>query len=246
MSTHSEQQQGAYASCCVLSFERPEFLRTAIRTLVENAGVPLELIVHDDGSSMDSDVPELISELLDDGWISTLIANPPGHNQGVGEAVRRMFAVATGDLLIKIDQDLIFEPGWLRVLYGAFYESGLEEESPALGALGGFHYHHDPVDAAKMHRRTWGAWEEVEDFVGSLIAVPRGIYESFGPFPTGSAAFAEDVEFKRRLQAEGLALGLPLTDIVRNQGFGVGPSTVVTAPDTVREIHQGPVVHRDR
>lgn len=241
MTDSPKPQQGAYASCCVLSYNRPHFLKTAIATLTENAGAPLELIVHDDGSR-NEEVHRLLASWLDAGVVSSVILNPPGHNQGVGEAVRRMFAVATGDPLIKIDQDLIFKEDWLRTVHRTFYEAG-QQHGPTLGALGGFKYGYDPVNHSKMLDRDWGSWLEVRDFVGSLIAVPRVLYERFGPFPTGSDAFAEDVEFKQLLQAHGYALGLPAEDIVTNQGFGVGPSTVVTAPNTVAPIQHSPLLH---
>jgi GT2 family glycosyltransferase len=101
----------SFASVCLLSFNRPRFLRECIASM-RNAGAPFELIVHDDGSS-DESLREGLGQLLDAGVISTLILNPPGWNQGQGVALNRMFSMARGDPIIKCDQDLIFEPGWL-------------------------------------------------------------------------------------------------------------------------------------
>lgn len=239
-----------YASCCVLSYERPGFLRTAVESLLHRADAPLELIVHDDGSES-HEVRGLLQRWVADGVVSTAILNPPGHNQGVGEAMRRMFALATGDPIIKIDQDLIFKDGWLAkvneildtnaadLALGTSREMGVRR----IGALGAFRYWHAPVHHDQMLIQERGLWTEVEDFVGSFVAVPRAVYEDFGPFETHSEAFAEDVVFKKKLQAAGLALALPAEDIAHNQGFGVGPSTVVTAPGTVRSIHKEPVLH---
>lgn len=236
-----------FASCCVLSYERPRLLRTAVKTLMEKAGAPLELIVHDDGSE-DEDLHELLDGWRRDGVASTMIVNPPGHNQGVGEAIRRCFAVAQGDLLIKIDQDLVFEPDWLAKVNRIFEHNAGYLPQKKIGAMGAFRYAVDPVDHKKMHRR-WhhpgadGEWEEVEDFVGSFIAVPRAVYERYGPIETHSDAFAEDVMFKRALQADGWALALPADDIAANHGFGIGPSTVNLEEGGVRTIHHETVIH---
>jgi len=218
-----------FASCCLLSFNRAQFVEEAILTLSANAGFPLELIVHDDGST-DPEVRDVLRRFVDSGAISTLIENPPDHNQGVGNATRRMFDIAQGDPIIKIDQDLIFMPGWLRhvvdVLQRNQVARDIDAEEPAIGALGLFKYHAAPVHHAEMFKRSWSYWHEVQDFVGSALVVPRVFYEEHGPFATHSDAFAEDVEFKTKLQDAGLALGLTVDDYVVNQGFGLGPSTV--------------------
>lgn len=99
-----------HATLCILSYNRPQFLPQCIETARE-AGVPLEIIVHDDGSTNG----ELLSYLYQahaDGLISTLILNAPGYNQGVGNAIKRTFDMAAGDWVVKVDQDLIFKPGW--------------------------------------------------------------------------------------------------------------------------------------
>lgn len=238
-----------FASCCLLSYNRPQFVEEAILTLTGNANFPLELIVHDDGST-DLGVREVLRRFVDSGAISTLIENPPGHNEGVGLATRRMFDIAQGDPLIKIDQDLIFQPNWLsrtvEVLERNWHtaQSGDPDAEPFIGALGLFKYECAPVHHAEMFRRSWTYWHEVSDFVGSVFAVPRAYYEEYGPFPTHSDAFAEDVEFKTRLQSNDLALGLTPDDLVVNRGFGLGPSTVAVddgeGRPTSATIHHGP------
>lgn len=230
----------------MLSYNRRQFLSETILTLTGNARHPIELIVHDDGST-DPEVREMLRRFVDAGTISTLIENPPGHNQGVGTAMNRMFHMAQGDPIIKVDQDLIFQPGWLRrvvdVLRANQGMPGVATQPP-LGALGLFRYWHDPVNHSSMYIRAHEGWEEVRDFVGSAIVVPRHVWEEHKPFEQHSDAFAEDVEFKTRLQAAGLRLGLLPDDLAVNQGFGLGPSTVAIPGDdgqpTSAPIKHGP------
>jgi glycosyltransferase involved in cell wall biosynthesis len=227
----------SFASICVLSYERPDLLRACLES-VRDAGAPFELIIHDDGSE-DVDAKFLLTETIAKGGCSQLIRISPGHNEGVGEAVRKCFAVAQGDLLVKIDQDLVFTPGWLATTRTIL-------EDPHVGAVGMFAYHHDPVDDAKM-RIADGQRDGhyyVKDFVGSCFAVPRHIYEApgIGPIEAHSPAFSEDVGLKDRIRKAGYGLALPDENLAVNVGFGVGPSTVNISHDEVRTIRTGPRV----
>lgn len=224
-----------FASCCVLSFNRREFLRESLQTMVNNAGYPLELIVHDDGS--DPDVTEYLYELHRHDLISTLILNPKGHNQGQGIALNRMFNMARGWPILKLDQDLIYEEGWLATVVD------LHRKHSGIGLLGLFHYLHDPVDSAKCIIADHGDHEEHTHICGSGFSMPRAAWRKLGPFSEHSEAFAEDWEMQQAVTAsDDFYCALPKRDLVRNIGFGVGPSTVVVDHGKVAEIHKGPKV----
>lgn len=250
-----------FASCCVLSYNRPHFLRDCLSSLLANAEYPLELIVHDDGSS-DEHLKKYLRALVDDGVISTLIENPPGHNQGQGIALNRMFHMAKGDPIVKIDHDLIFQEGWLRrsveLLNGSqsFRDTQARPvKPPPVGALGLFRYPAPPVRYEDMFIKDWIGggveWEQHEDFVGSAMVIPRYVWERFGPFDERSEAFAEDYMFKMKLKENGYALALPKgAEFASNQGFGAGPSTVVAVKEdgslTSSAIKLTPYLHDAR
>jgi glycosyltransferase involved in cell wall biosynthesis len=223
-----------FASCCVLSYNRPLFLRDCLATL-RDAGSPFELIIHDDGST-DPEVRRLLSSAVDDG--ATVILNAPGHNQGQGTALNRMFAIAAGDPIIKLDQDLTFTPGWLARV------TALMDANWQIGLLGLMHYDHEPVDSARTLIEQHYGWSSRTHILGSAFAVRRFCWEQLGPFEEHSAAFAVDWALPRQVTAShDWVCALPGQDLVSNQGFGVGPSTVVVgtpgAP-TVTTIHTGP------
>lgn len=241
-----------YASCCVLSYNRPRFLAKCLSTLSENAAYPFELIVHDDGSD-DPELHQFLHHLHREGKVSTLILNTPHHNQGVGNAIQRMFQLATGDPIIKIDQDLVFQPAWLRETVDILDRNRADSargEAPPIGALGAFKYPADPVDHEKMFVKDWGYFEEHEDFVGSFMAVPRYVYADFPNWETHSEAFAEDMAYKSRLKSDDLVMALPPRDLALNVGFGPPFSTVVTdyseeTGGTVQAIHRMPAIFGD-
>lgn len=236
-----------HASICLLSFNRPKLVRQTISSAIVNAGYPVELIVHDDGS--DDETIEVLRELHRNGLISLLMLNAPGHNEGQGVALNRMFAAATGDPIIKMDHDLILEPDWLEecvAILGADQKrevDGFSDER--IGALGLFKYDHPPVAHGEMFIKTHSSddysWEEVQDFVGSCMVIPREAFEKFGPFEERSTAFAEDAVFKRLIaDSQFWYCALPPDDLAQNVGFGVGPSTV-NIPDNAGGVTQQPI-----
>lgn len=258
-----------FASVCVLSYERLAFLKECIASMLAYAEADFELIVHDDGST-DPGLRRWLFEMSEQGVISTLLMNTPGWNEGQGIAMNRMAAVAKGDPIIKCDQDLIFAPGWLRKVNqvldenqaegadscvhgtcpkeeGMCWPGACEDTNDLIGALGVFRYHAEPVRYGDMLIADRGTWEEHRDFVGSFIAIPREAWELFGPWEERSAAFAEDNAFKLHLaKTEGWCCALTKEELARNQGFGIGPSTLVLGPDTVKEIKPGPKVYEPR
>lgn len=237
-------------SLCILSYNRLNFLKESIRSAVATAGEPLEIVVHDDGSG-DPLIAEYLKELVLSGGVSHVILNPRGHNEGQGTAVNRMFAMAKGDVLVKADQDLVYKPGWVTAIREAFAENVAvcerwimgegDTEPESIAALGLFKYRHPPVKYEDTLIRCRKKYDEVTDFCGSLIAIPRGAWERFGPWEERSPAFAEDANFKRRItQTPGFCCALTSEDYVTNRGFGIGPSTVVPAEGQVAEIKDGP------
>jgi glycosyltransferase involved in cell wall biosynthesis len=242
-----------HASICLLSFNRPKLVKQTISSAIVNAGYPVEVIVHDDGS--DQETVDALREMHRNGLISLLMLNAPGHNEGQGVALNRMFRAATGDPIIKMDHDLILEPEWLEECV-AILRADLEAELAGLtderiGVLGLFKYDHPPVAHGEMfikhHQHDDLGWEEVEDFVGSAMVIPREAWEKFGPFEERSPAFAEDAVFKKVVSgAPFWYCALPPDDLAQNVGFGLGPSTV-NIPDadggaTVQPIKPGPFI----
>lgn len=238
-----------HATLCILSYNRPQFLPECIES-ARDAGVPVEIIVHDDGST-DGELLSWLYQAHADGLISSLILNAPGYNQGQGVALNRMFSMATGDPIVKIDHDLVFSSGWL------VKAKEILAASANVGLLGLFKYELDPVDWRKTvitdvelgHR--YGFLKKPIGFsyhthiCGSAMVIPRAVYETLGPFEEHSEAFAEDADYQQRVhESLNWFCALPDDDLVVNRGFGIGPSTVVVGPDTVQSIHKEPRIFR--
>ena len=245
-----------YASLILLSYKRPDYLRRTLQTLKANTP-RCEIIVVDDGSRGENWT--LIFQALREGKISTAIVNG-GKNRGVGEGIRRGFAIAGGDYLVKLDSDLEFRPGWL--------EAGMHilDTMPDVGVAGWFDY----LDYDKTRDAEFGTIETrmtdwrmtvapnapdepiaqidlkvkiVKDFVSSAMMIRRSDYEKFGAIDSGSTAFAEDKVYKDKMTAAGMKLAITDPAFVVNFGFGLGKSTVVVEQEgrpVVASIHTEP------
>lgn len=236
-----------YASLCVLSFERPDYLKRCIEEIHERAGYPFEIIIHDDGST-NLDIQDFLLALIQDGEVSRVILNPPGYNEGVGAAIHRMFDMATGDYLFKIDQDLTFKDNFLADAVGIFEQNTALEPTaprgPLIALLGLLHYMHHPVDTRVCLMRDYDYMQTHTHILGSAFALPDWIWDKYRTqFGHHSDAFAEDWEFMKYITDETImCCALPPRDLCENYGMGIGPSTVVLAEGVVRKINHEPVI----
>lgn len=237
-----------HTSLCITSFNRPQFLPACIDSLhvaAKHDGIPVEIIVYDDGSH-DPALRQWLWDAHGAGRISLLMMNSPGHNEGRGVAMNRMFAAATGDPICVIDHDLTFKADWLSKA------RAILEADQMVGLLGLFKYHMEPVD----HRKTRTSRIFVDEqgdippyayhthLCGSAMVIRRSCFEWLGPFEERSDAFAEDWAFQNKVtESERFKCALPEEDLVVNHGFGVGPSSVVVAPGVVQKIHHGPRIY---
>lgn len=236
-----------FASLAVLSFRRPQMLLRSLQSLKHNTFYPHELIIHEDGSD------ENWFTIFNMVWareLSTAIINT-GMNMGVGEALHRCWSCAKGKYLVKLDADLEYTKGWL--------EEGvrLMENYKDVGALGFFAYtapnpdfritrnREDPRKDNALIEIRGDEVEIVHDFVSSAMLIRRESFEKYG-IERGSKAFAGDVMLKRAMQEDGLQLALTPVDWVKNIGFGLEKSVVVTPDEQgrpqVTKIAQEPLL----
>jgi len=231
-------------SVCLLSYNRPNYLRDTVNSIHNNTRHSFEFIINDDGSTeYNGEEYQTIQEELNayrTNMGATIILNPSGHNEGVGRSINKCFKIATGDILIKVDSDLNFAVNWLENVVALF------EENPRLGLLGLCHYHHEPVDMANTVLNHYDDHTEHTHILGSAFAVRREVYEEFG-ISSYSESFGEDWELMKKIEASPVWYnGLPLQELAENYGMGLGRSTVAlddgTGGVTTAKIHKRPYI----
>lgn len=114
-------------SIVTISFNQGPFLERAIRSVVDQAGIDLEYIVVDPGSSDGS--RDIIARYRD--RISVFVDSP---DRGPSDGLNKGFAHATGDIFGYINADDAFLPGALAEVAAAF------EKYPAADVISGHGY----------------------------------------------------------------------------------------------------------
>jgi GT2 family glycosyltransferase len=105
-------------SVCIVTYERPEFLRRCLRSLDEGLGTRAEIVVVDASSTDQRDIAEEIGmpvvyvhapQLA--GWMT----------RSRNEALRHV----RGEIVSFLDDDVVLRPGWERALMDAFEDSSV-------------------------------------------------------------------------------------------------------------------------
>ncbi len=189
-----------------------ECLRVLEREQQSGTGPPFEVVIVDDGST-DATVDE-VKELQH--LLSTPIKLIQQENRGPAAARNLGVEAARGEVVIFLGDDIIVQPGYLAVIYGA-YQAHAQETCGVLG-----HTRYDPCSIPTP----FGRWLDREGglqfaygraredapvgfdlFYTSNILVPRDALVKAGGFNEGfSHAAFEDTELGYRLMKLGLKL----------------------------------------
>lgn len=106
---------------------RPQYLTECVKSIHQFADMPVEIIVHDDGSTKDKQ--QILFDLRDQ--ISTLVLNN-GHNTGLARSFNRCRAMASSDYLIGFNTDTYMTSSFLRNVKSAL-------DLPYVGAVNVIH-----------------------------------------------------------------------------------------------------------
>jgi hypothetical protein len=176
---------------------RPHYLRRCLDSIHQFADMPVEIIVHDDGSGYEKQ-RKILDEM--NPMISTLILNQ-GRNTGLAASFNRCKAMATSDYLLGFNVDTYLESSFLKAMktaldlpyVGMVVPTGpLSEKSPnvhvtmdgtkiLLGARGSCHCYGIKADL-------WdsiGGWNENVQTTSSDVGFYNTISLSAGRFIAG-------------------------------------------------------------
>lgn len=215
-----------FASLCILSFQRLDFTKIMLPSLLETLDAKAEVIVHDNGS--DNEVKDYLLSLLKERKISWLILNG-GDSMSIGKAIQNCLRVASGDYLFKIDNDLKFKKGWLSK------SIKILEENKNIGCLSHFNYrHYDPNDNRFNIIKEEKDYNIVDDFVSSIYGFRRELWDKYGK-ELGTDGWHQFVK------SQGYNLAITKEDMVENFGFGAN-SIFVGKDGKAREVSDLPLI----
>ena len=210
----------------------------------------IEVIVTDDAST--DDTPNGLASLArTEPWLRVLRNDT---NLGFVESCNRAAALATGDILVFLNNDTVPLPGWLEPLLRTF------ELFPHVGAVGGkllfpdgrlqeaggivfsdasaCHFGRDESNAAGL---LFSYVRPVDYVSGALLATPRDLFAALGGFDLDySPGYYEDTDYCFRLRERGMVVYYqPDSAVVHLEGATAG-----TDPDAGMKRHQ--LINQDR
>lgn len=116
------QNQNDFCSIIITHYamngERSETMRASLNSLIENTKYPYELIVVDNGQSIEDS--EFLLKLANENKIHVYVRN--GNNMHFGYARNQGLALSQGDYICIADNDIYYKPGWLEKCIEALNE----------------------------------------------------------------------------------------------------------------------------
>ncbi len=231
--------ENKYASICVLSYQRLDFLKRMMASLLSvDSGYNMEIIVSDDGS--EPEVKDYLYSLLKEKKISYLILNG-GKNRGIGTAVRNCFKVASGDYLFKLDTDIEVKRGWLREAVNIL-------EQPMIGSVSLLDYNNynpddDRFEMINQYVDGNIQYKVVTDFISCLYGVKREIYEKY------KNQLGTD-GWHQYIKSQGYDLAISAEDKIVNFGFGLKTSIYLDVDKNgnivTRKTHKRPLIFGEK
>ena len=214
-------------SILVVSWNGRDHLETCLPALVEQraAGAEIEILVLDNGSSDGS------AELVRRAYPDLVLAESP-VNLGFAAGNNRLAELATGDVLVLVNNDTRVEPGWLAALVDA-YRSAPEDVAAVAGrivdwnaerldfgrGLLTFDGHALPLDQGRplARARLPESGEELLFGCGGNLLVRADSFRSAGGFDERFFAYFEDVDLGWRLWAGGERIVACAEAVVRHR-----------------------------
>lgn len=189
------------------------------------ATVPLDrhqVVLVDDGSS---DGTPAFLQTLQDRPNFRILSN--ADNLGYAASNNRGAAAASGEIIVFLNNDLEFAPGWLEPMLE------LLRTLPSAGAVGNvqrnfatglvdhagifFDLQGMPTHAHKNRRNPpKGEWIERHALTAACMAIPRETFLRVGGFDEGYRNGFEDVDLCMKLRREGLRLYVSLRSVIRH------------------------------
>ena len=202
-----------------------------LRSIAEHAnGLPIEVIVVDDGSS------DKTREGLQ--TIAGLVSLRNEQNLGFIRSCNRAAEVARGEFLVFLNNDTVVTPGWLEALQQTFrdipdagyvgakliYPDGRLQEAGGVIWQDGSGWNYGKFDNPELPEYNYA--REVDYCSGACTMVPRDLFFKLGGLDSRYApAYYEDVDLAFKIHEAGhKVIYQPLARIIHHEGLTSGTS----------------------
>ena len=205
-------------SAVIVNWNGKDVTANCIQSLLDQDYPDVEIIVSDNGST-DGSV-----EFLRKRFSTSIRLLENGRNLGFGTAVNRGLAVAGGDYLIFLNNDLVLESKSIRELV-ALLESDdgigaavpkilYYEKRDVVNSFGVLIHYSGIACPNKIDQADDPALGLVETACGGIFMLPRKVYETIGGFDEDLFLYHEDHDLSWRVRLAGLKIMATPTSIL--------------------------------
>ena len=210
-------------SVIIVSWNGRQHLETSLTSVRAQAGVDIETIVVDNGST--DGTPEFVRARFP--WVRLVTLDV---NQGFAAGNNVGAAAARGRFVAFLNNDTCAEAGWLRALL-----AGIDEQARFVLVTSRIVYMHDPhvIDSAGDGVLRWGGafkrhhgqpaasaanTQEVFGVCGAACMMPKAVFDELGGFDEDFFASHEDVDLSYRARLRGYRVRYVADAVVRHVG----------------------------
>jgi GT2 family glycosyltransferase len=219
-------------SVVVVNWNRKDLLRACLASLQRQAGVTLEIIVVDNGSSDGS------ADLAEREFGAQVIRN--GENRGFCAANNQGIAAARGEFIALLNNDAEAEPGWLEALHRACTrrpEIGMAaskvlvwEEPQRIDKVGHLIFPDGQNRGRGSGALDNGQYDREEEVLwpdGSAALYRKEMLDRIGGFDEDFFAYGDDAELGLRARIAGWrCIYTPQAVVRHHRGSTLGKSSV--------------------
>jgi len=159
-------------SIIVLSLNTKEVTRQALESIVYHSDSPYELIVVDNGSVDGS--REMLQQMKREGMIHKLVLSD--RNLGYAGGNNRGMALASGDIIIFANSDIVVSPKWLSGIIRAFSNPEIGAVGPVSNNVGSVNF----PQRVKYQNQKAGQLIELRRISGFCVAISRECLDKVG------------------------------------------------------------------
>jgi GT2 family glycosyltransferase len=223
------------ASIIIPTYNGKALMETCLGALQETlpGDLQTEIIVVDDASTDDTSI--FLQRWAKQEKRLKIVRNP--KNSGFIASCNRGAGVATGDIVVFLNNDTVPLPGWLPPLLQTFHDY------PQAGAVGGKLIYPDGTlqeaggvifsdgsganfgrNDSDINAPLYNYVREVDYCSGALLATKRAIFEEMGGFDTHyQPAYYEDTDYCFKMRAHGYCVYYqPESSIIHLEGASSG------------------------
>lgn len=214
------EHENRLTSLIIPTFNQWEYTRKCLESIRKFTAPPFEIIVVDNGSK-----DETVTELKQ---MNDVILIENDTNRGFPAACNQGFAVAKGEQLLILNNDVVVSDGWLQNMLTCLYANPLHAAvGPVTNYVSGNQVRPQPYQtleefqefARQFNQSEPEKWAYSLRLVGFCLLIRREIYENIGPLDErfGKGNY-EDDDYSMRIRRAGYKLVVAADTYVHHFG----------------------------